>query len=80
MVILGGYFLYAAWAHPPLQGGTLCGTSEGHGVHFTSDLALKYYNHCGGTYENFQLYLLGFTLVGVILIGGGTRTIHKTIR
>lgn len=77
---VGVLVLYAAWANPPLDGGTLCSTAADHDVHVTGDWTVQYYNYCGGLYENFLLYFLGFTSVGFVLVGGGGATIREALR
>lgn len=77
---VGLFALYAAWAHPPFKGATLCGVVDSPGVHFAEDWALQYYNDCGGNYDHQHLYLYGFTAIGLTLVGGGAATIREVAR
>jgi hypothetical protein len=76
---VGMFFIYAAWGSFPFSSATACAVSPNPGVHFTESWTLDYYNACGGHYDNFWLYLLGFTTIGLILIGGGAGTLREAI-
>lgn len=78
---VGVFFLYAAWANFRLGvTSTACQVTPSPGVHFTTDWALQYYNQCGARYDYSWLYLHGFTVIGAVLIGGGSTTVRDTVR
>lgn len=80
-VAIGGFLLYAAWANPPLAASTACGTSitTPQMVRFSPAFTLEYYNHCGGALDFQLLFLLGFTVVGIILIVGGGKSLKHIV-
>ena len=81
---VGIFFLYAAWGdlwdfwrHGTFFSATGCAVGNSDGVHFSQQWFLEYHNICGGAYDYFWLYFLGFTVIGAILIGGGTATLRE---
>jgi hypothetical protein len=77
---VGLFFLYAAWGSASIFEATSCAVSNSPGVHFTERWTLEYHNTCGGHYDHYLLYLLGFTVVGITLIGGGAKTMRELLR
>lgn len=77
---VGLFFLYAAWASDAIFEATSCAVANSPGVHLTSRWTLEYHNICGGHYDSYLVYLLGFTIVGATLITGGTETIREVLQ
>lgn len=77
---VGLFLLYAAWAEPPfLYASTLCYTPDSPGVHFGPDWTLEYFSSCGRQFDYAYPYLLGFTVVGLTLVGGGVGTLQESV-
>lgn len=77
---VGVFLLYAALASFPFDPFTACLVTPSPGVHFSTDWTLQYRNACGGPYDYYRVYLLGFTLGGAILVGGGSATVREALR
>lgn len=77
---VGLFLLYASWADPPfLYASTHCYVRDSPGVHLGTDWTVEYFSSCGSQFDYAYLYLLGFTVVGLTLVGGGVATVRETV-
>lgn len=76
----GVFLLYAAWGNAPIGRAPDVGCTISPGapevVHFTPAFTLEYQGGCG-TLDYAVPILIGFTIVGMTLLAGGTVTLKE---